>query len=174
MNTETLKIEEMASLKKLADLNLAISEANSKLKDIKDSEIKYLKLREETVEKEIEEIFKSSAELLDKTHHNYEGIHTFCNIVSSYKDFLDENYTQFQEMLAEFEERNKEWRKRYEEQVGELGRQEKIIEKDRQEIESGKKEIEKIKIQLQKDKILLEDRRQTLQRSIERLKNKQK
>lgn len=174
MNTEILKTEEIESLKKLADLNLAISEANSKLEDIKGRETEYLKLRKEKVEEQLEELFKGSAELLEKTHKNYEGIHTFCNILSNYKGFLEENYTEFSKMLDEFEERSKEWDRRYGEQVAELGRQEKIIEEDRKEIESSKKEVEETKIQLQKDKILLEDRRQTLQRSIERLSKNQK
>lgn len=164
----------MESLKKLADLNLAISEANSKLADIKTKETEYLKLRENNVEQHINEILKGSAELLEKTHKNYEGINTFCNILRIYKEFLDENYQEFSKMLSEFEERNEKWNERYEEQIAELGRQEKIIEKDKRDTENSKKEVEKSKEQLKKDKILLEDRRRTLQRTVERLKNNQK
>lgn len=164
----------MDSLKKLADLNIAISEANSKLDDIKGGETQYLKLREGKALKQIEELYKNSAELLDKTHKNYEGIHTFCNILTTYKGFLDENYQSFQEMLTEFEEREKLWDKQYEEKVAEFGKQEKIIKKDKEDIEKDKKDIEKANEQIRRDKVLLEDRRQTLQRSIERLNHKQK
>ena len=160
----------MDSLKKLADLNLAISEANSKLKDIKDSETEYIKLREGKVEKQIEELLTRSAELLDNTHKNYEGIHTFCNILSTYKEFLDENYASLSEGISLFEERNKEWDKRYEEQVAELGRQERVIKDDKAEVEINKREVEKAKEEIKKDRNLLEDRKQTLSRALERLK----
>lgn len=167
--TETIKKEEMDSLQKLADLSVAISEANSTLNDIRGRESQYLKLREGKAQKQIDELFNNSAELLDKIHKNYEGIHTFCNILSNYKEFLDENYASFKEMLAEFEKRGEEWDRRYGEQVAEFGRQEKIIENDKKDIEQGKKEIEKANEQIRRDKIKIADERQTLQRTVERL-----
>lgn len=160
----------MDSIKKLADLNLAISEANSKLKDIKDNETEYITLRKDKVEKQIDEIFKSSSELLDKTHKNYEGVHNFCNILSNYKEFLEENYTEFSKMLADFEEKNKEWDRRYEEQITELGRQEKIIEGDKKQIASDKKEISEAQKQIERDKIKIADERETIKRIVERFK----
>jgi len=167
---ETLKKEEMDSIKKLADLNLAISEANSTLESIKDKETEYVKVREENVEKQIQEIFNRSAELLENTHKNYEGIHTFCNILTTYKAFLEENATEFSKMLTDFEEKSKEWDRRYEEQITELGRQEKIIKEDKKQIESHKKEISEAQKQIERDKIKIADERETIKRIVERLK----
>lgn len=174
MNIETLTKENMEALQKLADVNLAISEANSKLEDLKSRETEYLKIRKGKVAEQIEALYQGSADLLEKTHKNYEGVHTFCNILTNYKGFLEENYAAFQKMLTEFEERNKEWNRRYEEQVAELGRQEKIVRKDEEEIKKGKKEVAEANEQIRRDRIKIEDERRTLQRTVERLKANQK
>jgi len=167
---EILKKEEFQSLKQLADLNVAISETQESFQKLEMTESEYLAKREEKALVQIEELYKNSAELLEGTHKNYEGVNTFCNIVTSYKDFLDENYRIFQEMLTDFNERNDLWEKRYKEQVHEFSRQEKIIKEDAEKLKKGQEEVEKQKEQIKKDKTLLEDRRRTFQRSIERLK----
>ena len=167
---ETLKKEEIASLQKLADLNVAISEANSTFESIKGKETEYVKIREEKVEKQIEELLKNSTELLTNTHKNYEGIHTFCNILTNYKEFLEENYSEFSKMLADFEAKSKEWDRRYEEQIIEFGRQEKIIREDEKKVEDSKREIEKATKQIERDKIKIADERESIKRIVERFK----
>jgi hypothetical protein len=170
MNTEILTKEKFESIKNLADLNVAISETKESFQKLEKTETEYLAEREKKAQANIQKLLDESAELLEKTHHNYEEINTFCNVVSSYKDFLDKNYEQFQKMLAQFEERNELWDTRYEGQVKEFSRQEAIIKQDAEQIKKGKKEIEEANRQIEKDRILLEDRRRTLERSIERLK----
>lgn len=169
---ETLEKEKFESIKKLADLNVAISETKESFLNLENEEAKYIAKREKKVQGQIDKLFKNSAELLEKTQNNYREVSDFCNIVISYKEFLDENYGKFKKILEDFNERSDLWDKQYEEQVHEFSRQEKLIKEDEERVKRSREDIEKANEQIKRDRILLEDRKQTLERSIERLKSK--
>lgn len=174
MNTEILSKEQFNSVKELAETSVKISEMKTILLTLENTKDEYISKREkETIEK-IQEIFDKSTDLIKNIRQNNEEIHTLYNVVSTYKHFLSEAYTDFKEMLTEFNEKSELWDKKVESQHKEFKEIEESIKKDKKYIEKDKKDIEKEQEKIRRDKIKIEDERQTLSRAIERLKDNKK
>jgi len=148
MNTETLSKEQFNSVKELAETSVKISEAKTILLNLENTKDEYISKREqETIEK-IQGIFDKSTESIKNIRQNNEEIHTLYTVVSTYKQFLSEAYTDFKEMLTEFNEKSDLWDKKVENQYKEFSKIEESIKKDTEDIENTKKDIKKEKEQI--------------------------
>ena len=170
MQIETLKTEEYESVKKLADLSVKISEAKDTFAKLQATETDYLELREKKATEEIQKILDDSSDLLDKTYKNYDEINTFCNVVSSYADFLDEVYGKFQGMVENFNKKNELWSKTIKEQTIQLSDLEKKLTKDSEIIKEKEKMIVKQSKELEKERTHIESQQATLETSYNELK----
>lgn len=152
----------MNSVKALADTNLKISEAKNLLFKLQEDETEYLINREKKALDKISKVFVESKDLLDKTHQNYEEIHQFCKTVSEYADFLAENHSKFQDMLATFHKRNELWEENVKKINQELADQRHAIKQDTEAITEREKRISEAKENIKKEKELIESRQQAL------------
>jgi chromosome segregation ATPase len=174
MDIQTLTTEQFKSVKELADMSIKISEAREELLNLQNTKTQYIEAREKETTEKIKALFDKSEDLVDKIKFNNHEIHTLFTLVSSYKDFLVEGHSKLKELIADFEERGKLWEKKVEDYSLEVGEIENKIKKDRKDIENSKKEIEKEMEHIRREKVKIADDRETIKRSIERLKANKK
>lgn len=161
----------MDALKALADANLKISEAKNTLFKLEETETEYLVLREKKAMDKIQTMIDDSADLLEKTHNNYEEVRRFYETITTYSEVLEQFHQQFTGMLIEFNKRSDMWDTKVVEQQEKIAALRKIVETDQKNITSQQEKIEKDKKEIIVDRARLESQQQTLLASRENLKN---
>jgi len=174
MNTETLKAEHFNSLKELSEMAIKISEAKETLIRLENTKTQYLKIRKEQTITAVNEALAQSEELIKKIQSNNNEVHTLYKTVSSFKGFLDEMYAGFQQLLADFEQNKELFDAKVEAQTHAFSKIEADLKAEEKSIKAQKKELEASFEHLERDKIKLADERETIKRTVERLKNNQK
>lgn len=162
--------QQMDALKALAATTLKVSDAKTTLIKLEETETEYLVGREKKAMECIQKVHDTSADLLQKTQENYDGVTQILSTISGFTDFITKAYGKFQDILKAFDERNVLWEencKKWEEE-----NQKKVNElKLRQSVVEGMEFAnEKTKKKLSEDQQKLDDRYGTLERAIKRLK----
>ncbi len=170
---ETLDTQKFQSIKEIADMTIKISEAKATLKSIEDTKDEYLSVREKEVEDKINKILIDSEEILTSARKNFNEVHNLLGIVSSYKEFLDEGYVKFSDMLVDFNKRNTEWNVVIEKENKQISEMKREIDEDRKSIERQKKDNQNTILQIAKDKKVIESRQAQIKVALEVLNKKQ-
>lgn len=173
MNIETLKKEEFETVKALSEMSLKISEARQTLTELKNTETEYITERENKAVAQIQTIFDKSDSLVKQINKNHKDVNQLYLIVSEYKEFIEDGYNKFTELLNDFNERSTEWDLMVKDKYKEFSRLENEVKQSKESIKRDFDLIEKQKEEIRKEKIKLEDKQQIIKRTVERLKNKQ-
>lgn len=160
----------MEALEVLAKTNLEIGEAKSALKGLKDSTAAYIKEREGETLKMVQRVLSESADVFKMVQKNFTDTQQFQNTVSEFAKYLVEAQQEFSELVAMFEEysalRNEEAQK----QLKEVENFRKSVQIAHEKNEADRGELEQAKKNLAKEAKRVKDQRDTVARTIERLK----
>lgn len=171
---QEVTIEQLKSLKALADINIKVSAIKNTLSELEKTEKEYIEKRENEVHEKIQEILKESALLLSTTKHNFEEVKSFHNETTTIVDTLNEMYSKYIHFVEKFEEKTAVWEKTYKKQLEEIATLRKEAENQQKVNEKDKEDIKKQQKKLREDTAHLESKQQTLLASIEEIKKLKK
>jgi len=167
---ETLEKTKFDTLKDIADLNVKVSEARNTLLEIEKEKESFIAKREKQTVVKITKVVKESEEMLSKATNNYEQVNTLVRVVTGYTESIREAHEDLKVLVKDYSEKNTLWEKNYENQVHSLSHLEKRINDDKKALKKEFSELAKQKELLGKQRIKLEDEKETIKRSIKRLK----
>lgn len=167
-----ISAEQMESMQALADISVKISEAKNLLFELQEQETEYLKNREKKAGDRIQQIVDESREMVKEADNNHSKIKVLSSGLSGFVGNLVKAQEDLHSLFEDFEERNVEWEKdigRQQDDIAEIRKQQKIREV---ELINTEKSLSLARKKLGDDQKKLNSDRGTLERAIQRLREK--
>lgn len=162
--------EHMEALQALSGVNIKISEAFNKLRDLEQKETEYLVEREKKAVDRIQKTIELSKGLLHEADKNYGQIKEIENVLTKSVNDIEKLSTDYAQLLEDFAIRNNQWEKQITEQQNDIAAKTRDLQIIRIELENDRKNIELAQKRLEEGQTKLASDRGTLERTINRLK----
>lgn len=172
METQELDSIKMKTMQEIANSNLLIDSMKAELIKLEEDKENFFKLREEEVMTNIKRVVNESQALLEHTKSNYDHVHEFYSVLTSFSDYLKDGQAQLGEAIEDFNREAKAIMKTLDERSALIAHERKQMDAEKSTLDGQRNQINGAQVQLQNDQRLLFDQQETLKRSIDRLKAK--
>jgi uncharacterized phage infection (PIP) family protein YhgE len=168
--TTTLDQEKFDTMKALADMQTALSEGQAELLKVKEATEEYMVVREEEAEERVLKVLKESRDALDETSKNHTELSNYSRDLKAYATELKVIATDITALFKDFRGRMNTANKVMDERSKEASQILKQAKVERIQIAEDRKQLAIERRETEEGFRLLKDKRDTLDRAINRLK----
>lgn len=160
----------METLQKLAQTNLEISNAKNALYLLKQDENAFIEEREKKTLERLEQLFRDSEDIINKTKGNYDEVSELLTTVTEFSKFVAESQGNLHNIFTLFEEREGVWQEKVAKHEAAIADVQRGIIVQQVFLSNEKKNIQKGWDDLAVERVKIKDAWGEIERELKRLK----